>query len=191
MKRITKHWLKKKNPCTDGFKWWCRKYGKSCTVEQFLKDGVDGDEWDYVKWLMPKLMTDTNNRKIAIYSASLVLPIFENEYSDDKRPRNAINAAKRYLKNPTGKNKELMRKANIAANTAAYAADSYYTAVYAAAYSASYSANAANAAAYAVDVYAASYATDAAANAADAVDAKDVISKILKYAIKINREEQA
>ena len=38
---------------------------------------------------------------LAIYAAELVIDIFEKVYPDDKRPRNAIEAAKNYLKNPT------------------------------------------------------------------------------------------
>ena len=38
---------------------------------------------------------------LAIYAAELVIDIFEKEYPNDKRPRNAIEAAKNYLKNPS------------------------------------------------------------------------------------------
>ena len=41
---------------------------------------------------------------LAIYAAKLVLHIYEEGYSKDKRPRKAIAAAVRYLKNPTEKN---------------------------------------------------------------------------------------
>ena len=43
-------------------------------------------------------MDDVIARKIAIYAAELALPIFEEEYPDDKRPRNAIETAKKYLR---------------------------------------------------------------------------------------------
>ncbi|MHB8483517.1 MAG: DUF7666 domain-containing protein, partial [Nitrospiria bacterium] len=38
---------------------------------------------------------------LAIYAAELVIDIFEKEYLNDKRPREAIEAAKKWLKNPT------------------------------------------------------------------------------------------
>jgi hypothetical protein len=42
---------------------------------------------------------------LAIYSAELVIDNFEKEYPNDKRPRESIEAAKRWLKNPTEKNR--------------------------------------------------------------------------------------
>ena len=42
---------------------------------------------------------------LAIYAAKLVLPIFEKQYPNDKRPHEAIEATVRYLKNPTKKNR--------------------------------------------------------------------------------------
>ncbi len=41
--------------------------------------------------------------RLAIYSAELVLGIFEKAYPDDKRPREAIEAAKVWLDNPTAR----------------------------------------------------------------------------------------
>lgn len=96
------------------------------------------------------LMSDTKKREFAIFAAELVLPIFEKKYPDDKRPRNAIDAAKAVLKNDTPENRE---KARDAAATA-----------YAAANSTAYAATTA-------DSYAAAYAVYAAAYAADAVNA--------------------
>ena len=54
--------------------------------------------------------------KMAVYSARLVLPIFEKERPDSKRPRAAIEAAEAWIDNPTKKN------AYAAAAYAAYAA---------------------------------------------------------------------
>ena len=42
---------------------------------------------------------------IAIYSAELCLENFEKVFPNDKRPREAINAAKRWLENPTEENR--------------------------------------------------------------------------------------
>lgn len=41
--------------------------------------------------------TPQDSVKLAIYSAELVIDIFEKQYPDDKRPRLAIEAAKAYL----------------------------------------------------------------------------------------------
>ena len=76
--------------------------------------------------------------ELAIYTAELVIGYYEENYPNDKRPREAIEAAKAYVKDP--------------AYASAYAASAY-------------AAYAASAAAYAYAAYAA-YATSAAASAA-------------------------
>ena len=60
--------------------------------------------------------------ELAIYAARLVLKIFEKEYPNDKRPRKAIAAAVKYLKNPTEKNMSAAGAAAWAARDAAGAA---------------------------------------------------------------------
>ena len=98
----------------------------------------------------------------SIYAARLVLDIFEKYDPKDSRPREAIEAAERYIKNPTKKNKDAAHAAADAAHAAADAAyAAAYTATdaaYAAAHAAADAAHAAADAAYA--------ATDAAADAA-------------------------
>jgi len=90
MKEITKEWLKSLNPCTDGFKWWI-KHGERDPIK-CLEEGFEGNNWDYRRWLMVRLLSDENKVKLAIYSAELVLPIFEERYPNDDRPRKAIDA---------------------------------------------------------------------------------------------------
>ena len=100
-----------------------------------------------------KLATKEQNQQIAVRVAEIVLPVYERRYPDDKRPREAIEAAKQFIAGHISL-EELRRKrdAAAAAYAAAYAADAYAAdAAYAAAY-----ADAADAA------YAAAYAADAA-----------------------------
>jgi len=59
---------------------------------------------------------------LAIYSAELVIDNFEKEYPDDKRPRKAIEAARRWLKEPTQENESASRFAESAAWSAAWSA---------------------------------------------------------------------
>ena len=89
----------------------------------------------------------------AIIQAESVLHIFEKEFPDDKRPRQAIEAARKWWREPSEANQ-------LAANAAAYAAAN------AAAYAANAAAYAASAAADAYAAYAAA-AADAAAYWAD------------------------
>ncbi len=76
--------------------------------------------------------------QFAILCAEAVLHHFEDKYPTDKRPREAIEDAKAYLKDPT---------ARAAAAADAYAADAYAAAAYAAADAADAAARAADAAA--------------------------------------------
>jgi excinuclease UvrABC ATPase subunit len=87
-----------------------------------------------------KLATKEENQKIAIGVAEIVLPLFEKRYPDDKRPREAIEAAKQYAAGRISV--ENLKRKHMAADDAADAA-------------------------YA-DISAASAAADAAASAADA-----------------------
>ena len=59
---------------------------------------------------------------LAIYSAELVIDLFEKEYPEDDRPRKAIEAAKKYLQNPTEENKSAARSAASVARSAAWSA---------------------------------------------------------------------
>ena len=103
---------------------------------------------DWMLWMIeqdPKLAKRIGKGTVvglAVKFAERALPEFEKKYPDDKRPREAVSAAKRWIKNPTKKNRD-------AAN---------------AAYAAAYAANAANAA------KAAYAAANAAANAAYAAE---------------------
>ena len=106
-----------------------------------------------------KTCTKEEAVEYAIIQAESVLHIFEKELSDDKRPRQAIEAARKWWREPSEANR-------LAANDAAYA----YAATYAAyaATNAAYAAYAATNAAYAAYAYA---ARDAAAYAAAAASA--------------------
>jgi len=103
---------------------------------------------------------------LAIFAAKLVIGIYEKKYPGEDRPREAIEAAKKWLADPTEKNSAAANAAANAAYAAAHAAAS--AAAYAAAnaaYAAAHAANAAHAA-YAAANAAASAAANAAANAA-------------------------
>jgi hypothetical protein len=59
---------------------------------------------------------------LAIFSAEQCLKNFEKEYPDDKRPREAIEAAKRWLEHPTKKNQVAARSEAWSAAESAWSA---------------------------------------------------------------------
>ncbi len=187
-KTITEKWLKGNNACDSGVQQWLDN-GKIRSTKEALVKLVKPGHYSNASWLLRySIQSKKEAVKIAIYAAGLSLKHFEDKYPEDKRPREAINAAKKWLKNPTKENRDAAAYVAYAAAYAAYAAA--YVAAYAAAYAA-YAADAAYAAAYAayaaayVAADAAAYAADAAAYAADAAaEKKKAWIKIINYAFK-------
>ena len=170
--KLNKEILKTMNPCRDGYEWYLKE---GCeTVENTLTKLVEVRP-DWANWLMGKTLDRNNLTRSAIFSAELVLDIFEKKYPKDDRPRKAIQAAKDFLDGKIDRN---------AAN-AAYAAYAADAAADAAANAAAYAA--ANAAADDADA-AANAAANAAADAADAAPyaaRKQIQVKIINEAIRL------
>ena len=136
--KITREFLKSKNPCTDGYKWWCENCEGLSNRDQILKLAEDHNDW--ANWLIVRIMTYKQYVSYAVYSTELVIDIFEKKYPNDKRPRLAIEAAKKCIDNPSKENK--------ASASAASAASASASAAYSAAASAAYAAAASYDAAY-------------------------------------------
>ena len=183
--KITKAWIKKHNPCEKAMKWVEDNIETSDDIE-VLQLLVKNDRLDWANWLIVRRMKYKQYVSYAVYAAEQVLYIFEEEYPDDKRPRKAIDAALKCIKNPSNKNKAAAADAADAAD-AAYAAAAAADAA-AAAYAAAYTADAA--AAYAAAAaYIAAYTADTAyAAAADA--RKEMLIKILNYGIELLTNER-
>jgi hypothetical protein len=183
--------LTKYNACNEAQEWFINS--KCKTIEEGykkLKEEKHLNKYHWTNWIISRLLNKNDKIKYAIFAAELVIDIFEKEYPNDKRPRKAIEAAKKYLKNKTSKNKSAAYTAADAAVDAAAdaAADAAYNAThaaYAAAYAAADAAYAAAAvyAAYNADAYTADAAYTAAHAAYNAADA--VYNKVLSYGIKL------
>ena len=160
--------LKKHNPCAGGYKKLLKHIGadypadKPIDLRTILKsNGFDDTIW-VLRAAMPVADRDRIARLFACDCAESVLHIYEEEYPDDNRPRNAIEVARRYaLGQATEEELQAARNAADASWSAAWDA-----ARYAARDAARYAADAAGAAAAAMS--AASYAAAAASYAADA-----------------------
>jgi hypothetical protein len=165
-----------------------------CEVETKGKSfiGDDKSTWESMKITKAWNWKKEDSVALAIFSAEIVIDIFEKKYPKDNRPRKAIEAAKEWLKDPTEKNAAAYA-ADAATHAAAYAAhDVAYAAAhdvaYAAANAAAYAAHAAaHDVAYAV-ANAAAHAAYAAAHAAYADKTLDKIEAWIQEHIKTLEE---
>jgi hypothetical protein len=154
---ITKTWLKSLEPCEDGYDWWVAKYGEEVELSTFVEACTE--EWGYVRWIAVRCLTHRSQVKFAVWCAREMVHLCTVE-----TPLKAIEAAEKWLGDPTA---EHANAAYAAANATYAAADAAAYAAYAAAYADNAAAAAAYAAAYADNAaYAAAYADNAAAYAA-------------------------
>lgn len=162
------------------------------TEKELTKQLMKGDSTKlrWVNWLIVRVMNKEQRVRYAIFAAEQVLKFYEKKFPSDTRPRNAIEAAKTWLAQPTEENRA-------AADTAStYAASASAYAIYAeddmaAAYAAAAAASAAYAA-YAEDPV---YAEDASSAAASSSAAyvyvwaekarKAMLLKILTYGLSL------
>ena len=93
-------------------------------VEVRGKHLEQGDKqcWSEMRIITAWPRTKEDSVSLAIYAAELIIGIFEKRYPDDKRPRQAIDAAKRWLSEPTEENRQAAEAARAAAEAAAWAA---------------------------------------------------------------------
>ncbi len=93
---INKQELKELEACTEGYKTFIESHGDK-TVS-FL-DAFKSNGWDDIWWLIGEVYEQLSNQQIkelrllACDYAERVLPIFEKEYPNDKRPRIAIETS--------------------------------------------------------------------------------------------------
>lgn len=97
----------------------------------------DKECWSEMRIVKAWYWQKEDSVSLSIFAAELCIQNFEKLYPDDKRPREAIEAAKNYLKAVKSGDKKKIEAARSAARSAAYsAADSAYSAADSAAYSA-------------------------------------------------------
>jgi hypothetical protein len=220
MKKITKQFFKKINAC-EGHKGWFEEnnmYGKPADI--VIKLLIRQNYERHANWLIARCFNKKQAVMYAVYSAEQVIKIYEKIYPNDDRPRKAIEAAKKYLKNPCKRTKNACAAACAAAVAAAVAAaraaacaaavaDARAAAVADACAAARAAARAAACAAACVaDAHAAVCVSDAAAAAraaaraaacaavcvavacadAAAAEEKKLQRKILKYGLKLLKE---
>ena len=118
--KITKKQLEKMGACPSGIEWFCEQ--KTTDTNILIKNIISSNNYSFANWYITKKLKKIALVKYAIYAAEQVINIYTKKYPDDKRPQDAIQAAKNYIKNP---NKNAANVAYAAANAAsvAYAAE--------------------------------------------------------------------
>ena len=134
--KITDKWLEEKGACPEACDWIKEQDTRDLdTLTDLILKEDDAEKYSWACWGLSRIFNQKQKVRFSVYCAEKVLHIFEGKYPDDKRPREAILAAKKWLKNPT----QETAYATYATGYAANAAD-------AAAYAAAYATNAAFAA---------------------------------------------
>ena len=131
--KITKEWLKEKGACDSGFEWFIKQ--KETDGVEVVKKLITENKLLWANWLIVRIMDYKQYVSYAVFAAEQVIDIYEKRYPKDKRPRQAIEAAKKCIEDPSEENK---KAAAAAAAAAAYAAAD--AAADAAAYAAAYAA---------------------------------------------------
>ena len=94
---ITQQQLKDWSACTDGYKWACGILKDNpMEIKEFLKITAD-HRLDWANWVIVRVMTYDQYVSYAVYAAEQVIDIYEKKYPNDKRPRLAIEAAKKCI----------------------------------------------------------------------------------------------
>ncbi|MBF0554423.1 MAG: hypothetical protein HQK96_07720, partial [Nitrospirae bacterium] len=122
--RLTKKKLVEMGACSSGLDWYC-KNGEPETVKATIKKLLASskqERFNWSNWFFGKVFTREQAVKYAIFSARLVLHIYEEKYPNDNRPRLAIEAAETYLKNPLEETQRAAAAAAAAATWATWAA---------------------------------------------------------------------
>ena len=189
-KTINIKWLEDQKACSSGVEMFQQHYGeKRVNVLDFLEAAIqtnNSEVLEYANWVITKLFTKKQCIQYSIFAAESVLHIFEDEFPNDKRPRLAIEAAKKVLESDTKENRD---SAWYAGSAAGYAAESAaWSAQYAAGY-AGYAARSAGSAAGSAARYAARSAARYAGSAQYAAENKvEQQIKILKFGVTIFKE---
>jgi hypothetical protein len=163
-----------------------------CEVQGETDSDNNKECWQEMKILKAWKWEKKDSVELAIFAAEQVIDIYEKEYPKDKRPREALEAAKNWLKNPSDEAARAARAAGAAGAAAEAAAGAAARAAWAAGAAAEAAARAARAAraagaagaaaeaaagAAAEAAWAAGGAAEAAAGAAWAAGADKILDK--------------
>jgi len=181
-KTITKEWLREQGACTEGYNWFIRQRARD--EVKVLDHLIKEEKFDWANWLIVRRMERKQYIQYAIFAAEQVIEIYEKQYPDDKRPRQAIEAARRCLTDDSAAARAACGAASDAAWDAAWAARAA-SAASDAAWAARAACGAASAASDAA--WDAAWAASGAARAARAASG-EMQKKILAYGMSLLEE---
>ena len=107
--KITEKWLKEQSACTEGTQWFLAQ--KETDSVKVLRSLIKEGKLDWAHWTICRVFNRKQKIRYAIYAAEQVIDLYEKEYPDDKRPRNAIESAKAVLKSDTAVTRAATRAA--------------------------------------------------------------------------------
>ena len=95
--KITKKWLTShKACCSEEDKRRAEKIGDP---KEIVKKLINAGRYSDARWLVTRVLSKKHNVAMAVYAAEKALHSFLEMHPDDKRPRQAIDAAIAFLKN--------------------------------------------------------------------------------------------
>ena len=151
--------------------------------DEHMDDG-DKECWREMRVIKTYKLDKVASVVLAVASAELVLPNFEKFYPDDKRPRQAIKAAEKWLKERSEAARSAAWSAARSAESAASAAESAASAAWSAAESAASAAESAASAAWSAArsaAWSAASAASAARSAAWSASKRRIHAQLLRF----------
>ena len=100
---ITKKWLETHCVCGAGVKWFEKNVHDDIEISALVEKLMLENGFSLANWLVTNNLNKGHNIEYAVFAAQQVLSIYEEEYPEDKRPREAIELAEGYLRCPSKK----------------------------------------------------------------------------------------
>ena len=107
--KITIKQLERLGACDEAVCWL--KTQKNREIKHLAKILLQKKHFDWANWFVTKLMTRPQAVQYSIFAAEQCITQFEMVSPEDKRPRAAIEAAKRWLESPSSETKFAARSA--------------------------------------------------------------------------------
>jgi len=124
---ITRKWLKNHCAFDAGIKWFEKNVHDDIEISALVEKLMLENGFSLANWLVTNNLNKGHNIEYAVFAAQQVLSIYEEEYPEDKRPREAIELAEGYLRCPSKKTAHAA--AHVASHEAYAAAYASHTAI--------------------------------------------------------------